>query len=262
MGAERMQARRRFRQGREISHLRHRQFVYRLVEIDERGGGNSVRAEPEIDLVEIQFENLVLRIGALDAEREQRLLDLARVGRLAADEEVLGDLLGNGGRTLRTPAGAHLLDIGKGRAGDTGQVDAAMTVKILVLRRQERLDHRLRDRLDRQVQAPLAGIFGDQGAVGRMNARHDRRLVILQLRIFRQVLGIMPNHARGRDRADDEHDRTRREQKSQKPDQKSHSTTTRDSSSRPESLLNTASPNWFRPINRPYGQIRAARTTS
>ncbi len=67
-----MQDRRRLRQRREIGRVRHRQFVHRLVEVNQRGGGDAVGAEAEIDFVEIEFEDLVLRIGALDAHRQQR----------------------------------------------------------------------------------------------------------------------------------------------------------------------------------------------
>ena len=45
-----------------------RQLVHRLVEIVQRGGGDAVIAEAEIDLVEIKLEDLVLRIGGFDAQ--------------------------------------------------------------------------------------------------------------------------------------------------------------------------------------------------
>ena len=104
--AERIELARRLRQRREIGRLRHGQFVHRLVEIDQRGRGNAVGAKAEIDLVEIELEDLLLGIGALDLEREQRFLDLALERDLVGQKEVLGDLLGDGRGALRTAARA------------------------------------------------------------------------------------------------------------------------------------------------------------
>jgi hypothetical protein len=58
--AHRVQRRRRLRQCREIGRFRDAQFVDRLVEIDERGGADAVRAKAEENFVEIQFEDAVL----------------------------------------------------------------------------------------------------------------------------------------------------------------------------------------------------------
>ena len=81
--------------------------MHRLVEIDQRGGGDAVGAEAEIDLVEIELEDLLLGIGALDLEREQRFLDLALERDLVGQKEVLGDLLGDGRGALRPAAGCR-----------------------------------------------------------------------------------------------------------------------------------------------------------
>ena len=70
---ERMQRRRRLRQRGEIGRFRNGQFVHRLVEIQQRGRGDAIGAEAEIDFVEIEFENLVLGIGALDASSRAAL---------------------------------------------------------------------------------------------------------------------------------------------------------------------------------------------
>ena len=57
----------------QVGGLGHRQFVERLVEIVERGGGDAVGPEAEINLVEIEFENPVLLMARFDAESEDRL---------------------------------------------------------------------------------------------------------------------------------------------------------------------------------------------
>src|ERR1700726_1636558 len=55
-----------------------------------------------------------------------------------------------------------------------------------------------------------------------MDPRHHRRLVILELRIVRQILGIMPEQTGYAGHADDEHDGSRREQKAQEAQQDLH----------------------------------------
>ena len=69
---------RRLRQRRQIGGLLHGQLVDAFVEISERGRGDAIGAEAEIDLVQVKLEDLVLRVSALDLERQQRFLDLAR----------------------------------------------------------------------------------------------------------------------------------------------------------------------------------------
>ncbi len=68
---------RRLGQRGEIGGLGHRQFMHRLAIIVQRRGGDAVIPEAEIDLVQIKLEDLFLRIGRLDAEREQGFPDLA-----------------------------------------------------------------------------------------------------------------------------------------------------------------------------------------
>ena len=195
-----MQRRRRLRQRRQIGRFRDREFVHRFVEIDQRRGGDAVGAEAEIDFVEIEFEDLVLRIGALDAHRQQGFLDLAGERHLVGQKEVLRDLLGDRRRALRTAVGAVILRVEHRGARHAGEVDAAVLVEILVLGREERVDDEFRNRLDRQIEPALLGVFAEQRAVGGMDARHHRRLVILKLRIVRQVLGEMPDQRRPRRR--------------------------------------------------------------
>ena len=97
-----------------------------------------------------------------------------------------------------------------------------MLVEILVLGGEERVDHQLRHRLDRDIEPPLAGIFGDQRAIGGVHARHHRRLVILQLRVVRQVLGKMPQQTGGRRHPHHEQDGAGREQEAEEAQQELH----------------------------------------
>ena len=81
-----------------------------------------------------------------------------------------------------------------------------MLVEVLVLGRDEGVDHELRHRLDRQIEPALAGIFGEQLPVGGMHAGHHRGLVVLQRRIVRQFLREMPEQPGHGGDADQEQD--------------------------------------------------------
>ena len=128
------------------------------------------------------------------------LADLALDGLVGRQQEVLGDLLGDRRGAHRTPAGAHILEVGEQRAAKAGDVDAGVAVEILVLGRQEcRLDA-VGHCLDRQIEAPLARELAHQRAVGSMDARGHRRLVAGEHLVVRQILGhvadVDSDHAR------------------------------------------------------------------
>src|SRR5204862_649805 len=59
-------------------------------------------------------------------------------------------------------------------------------------------------------------------AIAGMNAGHDRGLVVLQLRVVRQILGEMPEQTGARTDANQEHDGPGREQKAAEAQQQSH----------------------------------------
>ena len=155
--------------------------MHRLVEVEQRGRRDAVGADAEIDFVEVELEDLLLRERALDLHREQRFLDLAGHRHFVGQQEVLGDLLRDRGRALRTAAGAVVLDVGQAGARDAREVDAAVLVEALVLGRDEGVDHKPRYCLDRQVEPALARILGEQLAVGGVHARHHRGLIVLKL---------------------------------------------------------------------------------
>jgi hypothetical protein len=143
-----------------------------------------------------------------------RLANLALIAALVADQEVLGDLLGDGGGALLPRSARAQVD--HDGAHEPFRVDARVLVEILVLGRQEGTDHKLGHGIDRHVEPALAGVFGDQAAVGRMDAGHHRRLVIRQLGMLRQVLRIEPESIGEPNSADQEEDRTDAEEKAEK----------------------------------------------
>jgi hypothetical protein len=150
--------------------------MHRFVEIEQRRRRHPIGADAEIDFIEVEFEDLLLGEGGLDLHRQQSFLDLARPRQLVRQQEVLGDLLSDGGGALRPAAAAVVLDIGEERARDPREVDPAVLVEVLVLGRDEGVDDELGHRLDRDIETPLARIFGQQRAVSSVHAGHHRRL--------------------------------------------------------------------------------------
>ena len=128
-------------------------------EIGLRGRGEAVGALPEINLVDVEFENLVLGQIVLDLHRQQGLAELAREGLFAGQEEVAGHLHGD-----RAGAFPRAPEIGEDGAGNAGIVHSAMVVECVVLRRQDRLPHRRRNCLDVHQGAPFLAELADQGA--------------------------------------------------------------------------------------------------
>jgi hypothetical protein len=208
-----------FGESGDVGGLRNGQFVDRLAEIVEGGRRDAVQVAPrrqgaEEDLVEVKLEDLVLREGRFHAQRDQRLADLALIAALVADEEVLGDLLGDGGGALLPRSPRPQID--HDGAHEPFRVDARVPVEVLVLGRQEGVDDKLGHGVDRHVEAPLAGIFRDQAAVRGMDAGHHRRLVIGELGVIRQVLRIEPESIGQPHGADQEEDRPNAEEKAEK----------------------------------------------
>ncbi len=175
---------RRFRQPREHRGFGQRDVLQVLAEIHARGGREAVRALAEIDLVHVQLENLVLRQGLLDLVREQHFVNLARVGLLARQEEVARDLHRDRASAL---ARAAVHQVGDTGAQDADEVDAAVFVKAVVLDREHRLLHHVRNVLEAHEAAALLAELADQHVVGREYAQRHLRLVVGQ-RIERRQL--------------------------------------------------------------------------
>ncbi len=122
----------------------------------------------------------------LDAEGEDRFLDLAFDRDFVGEQEVLGDLLGDGGSADRAAALAPVAQVHDQRARDAGGIDAGMGEEVLVLGREERLDHALGHGVDGHEDALLGRVFGEQPPVARVDAGHHRRLVDRELAVIGQ----------------------------------------------------------------------------
>ena len=154
-----------------------------LAEIAQSGSGDAVGSGAQINLIEIEIENALLGVGALDPDREDRFLRLAQIGLLARQKEVLRNLLRDGG-------GAFLLFLCRivvDGAKDAAEVEAVVLIEILVFRGEERVDDHFRHCLNRNVNAPLFGKLRYKSAVACMNARNNRRLIGRKLVVVRQI---------------------------------------------------------------------------
>ena len=180
------------RQRGQVGRLLDRELAQLLVEIVERGGGHAVGVHAEENFVEVELEDLVLGVGALDAQREHGLLELAVHVLVAGQQEVLRHLLRDGRGALR-PLGAEVLQIVHERAHHAQVVDAAVIVEAPVLGRQERCDGQLGHGADGHEDAPLARVLADDAAVGCVYARHHGGFVLGEAGVVRQVLGRLPD---------------------------------------------------------------------
>ena len=95
-----------------------------------------------------------------------------------------------------------------------------MRVEVLVLGRQERPDHDLRDGIDRHEDPPLPRVFRDQRTIVGMYPGHHRRLVFRQAFITRQILRGVPHDVARRPEDSDHHEHAGRERESQKAQEK------------------------------------------
>src|SRR5882757_10263394 len=98
-------------------------------------------ALPEVDIVNIVFQNFVFRVAALGDIGHQRFLDLALVAALASQEKILHELLSER-RSALTHMARGQIDVAGLDGAD--QVDSMMLVEAVILSSEDRVDHRRR----------------------------------------------------------------------------------------------------------------------
>ena len=101
-------------------------------------------------------------------------------------------------------------------------IDAAVLVEVPVFRRQEGGDDPLRHGRQRKVQPILARVFGDDPAVGGMQARRHRGLVARELRVIWQVGGEMPQQGSDGQRTADQEERGQGRDKAEEAENEAH----------------------------------------
>jgi hypothetical protein len=134
---ERRELARRLEQAGEHCRFGERYVAHRFSEIIQRRGVDAEGAAAEIGTVEVELEDFVLGEPRLQPQREEGFVDLALDSALVRQEQVLGELLGDGGPALHHAAG---LGIGHQRADGAVEVDAEMLVEAPILGRQSCLD--------------------------------------------------------------------------------------------------------------------------
>ncbi len=176
---------RRLHEAGDDRRLAERQAAGAVAEEAARGSVDAVGATAEIDAVEIELENLVLRELPLDRERKNAFLDLAAEGAAVGQEDVAGELLGDGRAALCPASG---VDPDLGGANDADRVDAEMRAEALVLDRDHGGPHLRGDLLVRKP-LPEAGPNVDQdGTVGGPDPDHLAKVGALrELGIAREV---------------------------------------------------------------------------
>ena len=127
-----------------------------------RGAVDAEGAAAHIGAVEIELQDLVLGQARLQPDREEGLVDLALDGALVAQEQVLGELLGDRGAALADAAG---LGVGDERARGAGDVDAEMLVEAAVFGGERRLDQIVRKVFQRDRVVVLDAAAADRVAV-------------------------------------------------------------------------------------------------
>src|SRR5439155_6301344 len=117
----------------------------RFAEIVSRRGAYAVNGAvsilAEVDLVEISLEDRPLVIAQLEDQRDGGLAKLAEGSPSGGEEEVLGQLLGQGAAALHHGAGAQ---VGDQRAADPAEVEAVVLEESLVLDGEHRLNQVVR----------------------------------------------------------------------------------------------------------------------
>jgi hypothetical protein len=128
------------RQPGDDRHLADIEVPHVLREVAPRGRLHAVGARPEEDVVHVDGKDLLLRVAALETAGDDGLTGLALEGLLRPEEQLLGDLLGDGRAALGPVTGG---EVAPHRAADALEVDAAVIEEVVVFRRDERQDELL-----------------------------------------------------------------------------------------------------------------------
>src|SRR5205807_3935158 len=119
-----------------------------LAKVGLRGCFNAVTAGAEINPVHIKLEDLLFREFVLDPKRDHRFEQLATDVAAAERETVAGELLGNAARTFLGRAGQNIADE---RAENPAPINAGMLIKTRIFARQERIDEKRRNFIERNT---------------------------------------------------------------------------------------------------------------
>ncbi len=134
----------------------------RFAEIELRRRLHAKGTPAHIRPVEIELEYFLLCQSRFEPERQKRFLDLALQRTLIGEEQILGELLGDGGAALHD---AIALRIGHDGAQSANGVDAEMVVEAPVLGGERGLDQMLGQIIERGRAVMKDAAAADGGAV-------------------------------------------------------------------------------------------------
>ena len=144
-----------------------------LAEEAARGRLDAVQPVAEVHLVQVQLEDLILRVLGLELGGDDDLLQFAADRLVACEETLARELLGDGAGALRPPSFAQVRER---RAGNPDQVHAAVLVEALILDGHDGLHQERRDLGERHLEALLLEDREGRPPVGREQRRRLRHV--------------------------------------------------------------------------------------
>jgi hypothetical protein len=157
--------------------LLERQVLHRLAVQEAAGRLDAVVAVPEVDLVAVEGEDLLLREVLLDLEGEDDLLDLALGGLLRREEQQPRELHRERREALAVAAGAQ---VGDRRPRHPPRVDPDVLPEVGVLDGHDGVAEHRRDVAELDHHALLDRELADHAAIVREHLRDDVRLELLE----------------------------------------------------------------------------------
>ncbi len=138
---------------------------------------------PQKNLVHVDLKDLLLGQLMLQFERQQDLVDLARVAFFRGEEHIARHLHGDGGRALAL----GFAQVGQRRAQHATVVHAVMLKKARVFDRQDGVFHHLGNFIDGQQVASLLPELADQLSIRREHAKRQLGSVVGQVGHIRKI---------------------------------------------------------------------------
>ena len=158
---------RRFGQAGQHRKFGQTEFAHRFAEVSTRGSFKAISALPEINLIDIKLENLVLGEIAFDLDGQHGLGQFARKSFFIRQKKIARHLHGDSRGSLFGAAGEQ---IRTDSAQDTYCIHAPMAIETLVFSRDNGIAHMLGHFIDRHERASFFPEFCDQGAIACIDA--------------------------------------------------------------------------------------------
>jgi len=148
-----------------------------LAEVGPGRGFHTVGVLPQIDVVEVGLEDVVLADGVFQPVGQDGFLHLAGVAAFRTQQELFDDLLGDGAAALLAAAGGFVAQVVDEGAHDGHGIDTMMLVEGIVFRSQEGHGQPGRHLLEGDAVAFFRGEGADGGAVTGQDDRGLRGFV-------------------------------------------------------------------------------------